>query len=106
MSKKEPLPQLPLPFQVLPTHRRNDSWNKMQKKQLDTQLAKVVLILSGEAALSSRQIADRTGIERTSVTRTLATNADYFDTELQTYDQKTKRYVTLYRLKDKMEGTL
>ena len=46
------------------------------------------------------------GIERTSVTRTLATNADYFDTELQTYDQKTKRYVTLYRLKDKMDGTL
>lgn len=78
--------------------RQIESWNRFSggDKQLN---AVIIALRSHRAGLTSRQLSKITGIDRTSITRTLKTNEKEFNTEGETVCGETGRRVTLYRLK-------
>ena len=82
-------------------NRRNESWNSVKPETVQNQLHRILTeIAKRPTGLTSRQLEELTGIERTSVTRTLATYADMFDVERSVIDQETRKRVTAYRLSD------
>lgn len=87
-------------FDYHPTlERRNASYNSLQPRQVKDELKTVIDVLIASNGLSSRQISEQTGIERTSVTRLLSDYKDRFDTTDSMYDERTNRTVTLYKIK-------
>lgn len=94
----QPIPSL---FDYQPTiDRRNESWHSLQPKMLNSQLGKIIEYLRIHPNQTSRQIAAGTGIERTSVCRTLGTkkNKKYFDVTGERQDPITGKRVTVYKL--------
>lgn len=89
-----------LPFQHQPTlDRRNESYNSIQPVTISNQLKKVIECLTEHPNLSSRQIAEITGMDRTSITGRLAENKNLFDVTKEFRDPKTNKRVTLYKIK-------
>lgn len=87
-------------FDILPVHRQVESWNKVTKNTTDRQLLAVKnALLANPDGLTSREPSKVTGIERTSITRTLSNNSNEFDTTGEKLDELTNRTVTLYRVK-------
>ena len=87
-------------FTIAPIHRQVASWERVTRQTIDRQLEAVLTALrSNLDGLTSRELSELTGIERTSITRTLSNNADRFDATNEKYDQKTNRTVTLYKEK-------
>ena len=86
-------------FDILPVHRQVESWNKVTKQTIDRQLQAVKNALQCHPeGLTSRELSKVTGIERTSVCRTLSNNSKEFDTSKDKLDESTNRTVTLYKL--------
>jgi hypothetical protein len=88
-------------FDIQPTlDRRNASYHSLQPHQVNGQIEAVKNALRCDIrGLTSRSISEVTGIERTTVTRILKENEALFDSTLSTFDEKTNRTVTLYRLR-------
>jgi transcription initiation factor IIE alpha subunit len=89
-------------FDHQPTiERRNASYHSLQPRTVRDELKTVVDALMDSGGLTSRQISEKTNIERTSVTRLLSDYKDRFDTTDSIFDERTNRTVTIYRIKGK-----
>lgn len=74
-------------FDYKPTlERRNASFNQLQPTETRSELLAVIKAI-GLIGLTSRQISEKTGIERTSVTRVLKDNENRFDTSGKVFDE-------------------
>ena len=93
---------LPLPFQENHTRSRQvESWNRVTKETQESQFNRIYYHCSlAKEGLTSRELEILTKIERTSVTRVMATYKDRFDTSGKKYDRDTNRNVTAYRVKE------
>ena len=90
----------PTPFDIDHTlDRRNESFNSLQPVTISNQLKKVIECLTEHPNLSSRQISEATGMDRTSITGRLAENKNLFDVTKEFRDPKTNKRVTLYKIK-------
>jgi len=82
--------------------RRNTSWQNLPLKTLKTQLMRVLRTLEEHPdGLTTRQISKYSKLERTNVTRTLATYRTLFNDEKEIYDIKHRSHPTAYRLNKK-----
>jgi hypothetical protein len=88
-------------FDIQPTlDRRNASYHSLQPVKANHQIEQVKNALRCSiSGLTSRSISEVTGIERTTVTRILKENEGCFLSDLSTFDEKTNRTVTLYRIR-------
>jgi response regulator of citrate/malate metabolism len=78
--------------------RQVESWNTVSTKTQDKQLQMVIGLLKIRP-MTSRQLSEYSGIERTSITRVMATHKALFRVENEVIDGKTGKPVTLYQLK-------
>lgn len=80
--------------------RRNESYHSLQPSKVNCQLEKVKRALEANVGgLTSREIANTTGMERTAITRTLSDYKALFDTTTDKICQFSGKKVTLYKLK-------
>jgi hypothetical protein len=98
MQKAETV-EVPSLFDIDHTRTRQvESWNAVTQKTQDKQLQMVIGLLKIRP-MTSRQLADYSGIERTSITRVMATHKSLFRVENEVRDEETGKNVTLYQLK-------